>query len=66
MPFLAEEHIDIPTTDLLSWMFDKQTYDVDKPVMMMLELAVANTDHARFMSTLLNQRDRYPQDRREV
>ncbi|KAF1932209.1 4-coumarate-CoA ligase [Didymella exigua CBS 183.55] len=34
MPFLAEEHIDIPTTDLLSWMFDRQTYDADKPVMM--------------------------------
>lgn len=32
MPFLAEEHIAIPTTDLLSWMFDKQTYDADKPV----------------------------------
>lgn len=32
MPFLAEEHITIPSTDLLSWMFDKQTYDADKPV----------------------------------
>jgi hypothetical protein len=32
MPFLAEEHIVIPTTDLLSWMFDKQTYNADDPV----------------------------------
>ncbi|KAF2626836.1 acetyl-CoA synthetase-like protein [Macroventuria anomochaeta] len=32
MPFLAEEHIDIPMTDLLSWMFDEQKYDADKPI----------------------------------
>ena len=32
MPFLAEEHIDIPSTDLLSWMFDQETYDANKPV----------------------------------
>jgi len=35
MPFLAEEHITIPSTDLLSWMFDKQTYDAEKPVNIM-------------------------------
>jgi 4-coumarate--CoA ligase len=33
-PFLADEHIDIPNKDLLSWMFDEQKYDVDKPVRM--------------------------------
>ncbi|KAJ4287275.1 hypothetical protein N0V90_012673 [Kalmusia sp. IMI 367209] len=32
MPFLAEEHINIPTKDLLSWMFDDQTYDPNQPV----------------------------------
>ncbi|KAF2464098.1 4-coumarate-CoA ligase-like protein [Lindgomyces ingoldianus] len=32
MPFLAEEHIAIPNKDLLSWMFDGQTYDQDKPI----------------------------------
>jgi hypothetical protein len=32
MPFLAEEHIDVPNNDLLSWMFDDQTYDKDAPV----------------------------------
>lgn len=32
MPFLAEEFIDIPNKDLLSWMFDNQQYDPDKPV----------------------------------
>jgi 4-coumarate--CoA ligase len=32
MPFLAQEHIPIPSQDLLSWMFDHPTYDVDEPV----------------------------------
>jgi len=32
MPFLAEEHISIPSQDLLSWMFDNQTYNQDAPV----------------------------------
>ncbi|KAF2791803.1 4-coumarate-CoA ligase-like protein [Melanomma pulvis-pyrius CBS 109.77] len=32
MPFLAEDHIDIPNKDILSWMFDEQTYDLDKPI----------------------------------
>ncbi|KAF2013565.1 4-coumarate-CoA ligase-like protein [Aaosphaeria arxii CBS 175.79] len=32
MPFLAEEHIDIPNKDLLSWMFDDQKYDQDEPI----------------------------------
>ncbi|KAF2847838.1 4-coumarate-CoA ligase-like protein [Plenodomus tracheiphilus IPT5] len=32
MPFLATEHIEIPTKDLLSWMFDDQTYDQDIPI----------------------------------
>jgi len=32
MPFLAEEDISIPNQDLLSWMFDNQTYDQDAPV----------------------------------
>ncbi|KAH6533116.1 hypothetical protein HBI81_083160 [Parastagonospora nodorum] len=32
MPFLAEEHISIPDQDLLSWMFDTQTYDQDAPI----------------------------------
>ena len=33
MPFLAEERFPIPTTDLLTWMFDHcAPYDQDKPV----------------------------------
>ena len=32
MPFLAEEHIDIPNKDILSWMFDDPKFDVDAPV----------------------------------
>jgi hypothetical protein len=32
MPFLAQEQIPIPSKDLLSWMFDEQKYDADKPV----------------------------------
>jgi len=44
MPFLAEEHIDIPTTDLLSWMFDKQRYDADKPVKALSEFVIAVAD----------------------
>ncbi|KAF2132772.1 4-coumarate-CoA ligase-like protein [Dothidotthia symphoricarpi CBS 119687] len=32
MPFLAEKHIDIPNRDLLSWMFNDQTYDADVPI----------------------------------
>lgn len=32
MPFLAEKHIPIPSKDLLSWMFDEQKFDQDKPV----------------------------------
>ncbi|PSN69630.1 4-coumarate-CoA ligase-like protein [Corynespora cassiicola Philippines] len=32
MPFLAEEHIDIPNKDILSWIFDDQKYDQDKPI----------------------------------
>lgn len=32
MPFLAKEHIAIPNKDLLSWMFDDQTYDENVPV----------------------------------
>jgi 4-coumarate--CoA ligase len=32
MPFLAEQHINVPNKDLLSWMFDNQTYDQDAPV----------------------------------
>lgn len=32
MPFLATEHVPIPTKDLLSWIFDEPDYDQDKPV----------------------------------
>lgn len=32
MPFLAEETFKIPNKDLLSWIFDDQKHDVDKPV----------------------------------
>ncbi|KAH7405805.1 4-coumarate-CoA ligase [Phaeosphaeria sp. MPI-PUGE-AT-0046c] len=32
MPFLAKEHIPIPTKDILSWMYDDPVYDQDTPV----------------------------------
>jgi hypothetical protein len=66
MPFLAEEHIDIPATDLLSWMFDRQTYDDEKPVMVLLELVIVVADCPRFTLTLLNHHGRYLQTRPEV
>ena len=66
MPFLAEEHIDIPTTDLLSWMFDGQTYDADKPVFAPRKFVFTVTDAARFMSMLPSQPGQYPRTRQEV
>jgi hypothetical protein len=52
MPFLAEEHIDIPTTDLLSWMFDAQTYDTEKAVMLLIGVhRLTGTDWSRYTST---------------
>jgi hypothetical protein len=59
MPFLAEEHIDIPTTDLLSWMFDKQPYDTDKPVKVLPDFVTLVADQSRSTSTLLNPQGRY-------
>lgn len=32
MVFKAERHIDIPTKDILSYIFDKPEYDQNKPV----------------------------------
>jgi hypothetical protein len=32
MPFLAERHVEIPNKDILSWTFDEQRFDIDKPV----------------------------------
>lgn len=32
MPFLAQEHVSIPNKDILSWIFDDQSFDLDKPV----------------------------------
>ncbi|EME43734.1 hypothetical protein DOTSEDRAFT_62337 [Dothistroma septosporum NZE10] len=32
MPFLAEQHMDIPSTDLLSWYFDSPQFDQDRPL----------------------------------
>jgi hypothetical protein len=33
MVFLATEHRDLPTKDLLSWIFDEPGYDPNKPVL---------------------------------
>ena len=59
MPFLAEEHIDIPATDLLSWMFGKQKYDTEKPVKVLLEFDIAIADQSRSTSTLLSPHGRF-------
>ena len=32
MPFLAQEHLDIPTKDILSWYFDDPKLDQDEPI----------------------------------
>ena len=32
MPFLAKQHVQVPTKDLLSWIFDDIKYDWDKPM----------------------------------
>lgn len=33
MPFLAKEHIPIPTKDVISWCYDnRHSFDQDKPV----------------------------------
>ena len=32
MPFLAKDHVDIPTKDILSWIFDDLSYDQDDPI----------------------------------
>ena len=32
MPFLAKEHAQIPTKDILSWTFDDLNYDWDEPI----------------------------------
>lgn len=32
MPFLATEHVEIPTQDILSWTFDDLNYDWDEPI----------------------------------
>ncbi|KAF2104803.1 AMP-binding enzyme [Rhizodiscina lignyota] len=42
MPVLASEHVPLPTTDLLTWMFDLPTYDKDKPIF----IDAANTSRA--------------------
>jgi acyl-CoA synthetase (AMP-forming)/AMP-acid ligase II len=32
MPFLAKQHVPIPTKDILSWTFDELSYGLDKPI----------------------------------
>ena len=33
MPFLAQEHLPMPTKDILSWCYDnRHAYDQDKPI----------------------------------
>jgi hypothetical protein len=53
MPFLAEEHIAISNQDLLSWMFDSQTYDQDGPVSeQSYAVSMIMPDCRRFISML--------------
>ena len=67
MPFLAEEHIDIPTTDLLSWMFDAQTYDADKAVMLLICVRrLTGTDWSRYTSMPQIQHVQYRPTRPEI
>ena len=42
MIFEAERQLPLPTTDLLSWIFDNPTYDQDKPVSV-AKIAVARS-----------------------
>jgi hypothetical protein len=66
-PFLADQHIDIPNKDLLSWMFDAQNYDVDKPVSM-FQLPVDNGRVNLTRSTLMLQIPSapYPRDKQKA
>lgn len=67
MPFLAEEHIDIPATDLLSWMFNNQTYDANKPVSGVANVYdVVYAELCRSTSTQQNPDGQYHQTRPEV
>ena len=40
MPFLAQQHVPISNKDILSWIFDDQKYDADKPVCTQAGLAL--------------------------
>lgn len=67
MPFLAEEHIEIPTTDLLSWMFDKQTYDAEKPVNTNVSTCEdLRAEHCRYTWTRQILNDQYPRVKQEA
>ena len=54
MPFLANEHIHIPTQDILSWIFDDLSYDWDEPVYIE-GLNPKNSISARQARTLIRQ-----------
>lgn len=54
MPFLAQEHFDIPTKDLLSWMFDDLKYDWDTAIYLDA-LQPSNSISARQARTLIRK-----------
>jgi acyl-CoA synthetase (AMP-forming)/AMP-acid ligase II len=54
MPFLAKQHVPVPTKDILSWTFDDLSYDWDKPIY----IDATNPDRhytARTARTLIRQ-----------
>ncbi len=54
MPFLAQEHVDIPNKDILSWTFDDLKYDWDEPIYIDA-LNPKNSISARQARTLIRQ-----------
>lgn len=66
MPYLADEHCPIPTTDLLTWMFEARApYDADKAVsgtcVRARELARLTTNS--YTSMPATRRDQYHVDK---
>lgn len=55
MPFLAQEHHQIPNKDILSWMFDDITYDLDDPLYINAEHPEENRISARQAKRMIRQ-----------
>ena len=55
MPLLAQEHVSIPTKDILSWTFDEPQFDHETPVRLHLESECDMTNGQRYISMLMTR-----------